>query len=184
MTIQYSVALRNARLAADETAIGTTPHLKLFTGSMPANAAAASTGTELMDMVLPSDWQDTPASGAAAKLGTWQENAAANGKAGYWRMFETTETTCHMQGLTAMPWAASSPFAVGDQVDNGGNVYICTTAGTTAASGGPTGTGTGIVDGSAVWDYLGTTTMVLQNVNIAAPQPITISTFTRTAGGA
>ncbi len=39
-------------------------------------------------------------------------------------------------------------------VYGGTRVYRCTTAGTSAATGqGPTGTGTGITDGTAVWDY-------------------------------
>ena len=50
-------------------------------------------------------------------------------------------------------WAASTAYTVGETVSNGGNTYVCTTAGTSAASGGPTGTGTGITDGTAVWNY-------------------------------
>lgn len=53
-------------------------------------------------------------------------------------------------------WQPSHTYAVGTQVVNGGNFYTCTTAGTSAASGGPTGTGTGISDGTAVWSYLTT----------------------------
>ncbi len=42
---------------------------------------------------------------------------------------------------------------------NGSNVYRCVTSGVTDDTGasGPTGTGTGIADGTAVWDYVGTT---------------------------
>ncbi len=50
-------------------------------------------------------------------------------------------------------WTASTAYTVGETVSNGGNNYICTTAGTSATSGGPTGTGTGITDGTAVWSY-------------------------------
>ena len=42
---------------------------------------------------------------------------------------------------------------VGDYRTNGANQYVCTVAGTSAASGGPTGTGTGITDGTVTWDY-------------------------------
>ncbi len=35
--------------------------------------------------------------------------------------------------------------------------YVCVTSGTSAASGGPTGTGAGIVDGTCVWDYVADT---------------------------
>jgi hypothetical protein len=53
------------------------------------------------------------------------------------------------------PWATSTAYALNAQVSAGGNVYKCTTAGTSASTGnGPTGTGTGITDGTAVWAYV------------------------------
>lgn len=55
---------------------------------------------------------------------------------------------------TSTAWAASTAYAVGNRRLNGGNVYEVTTAGTSASSGGPTGTGTGIVDGSVTWSYV------------------------------
>lgn len=59
--------------------------------------------------------------------------------------------------LTAAPvWKPSTSYAQGEVVQLGGNLYICYTAGTSAASGGPTGTGyTSINDGTAVWFYDG-----------------------------
>jgi hypothetical protein len=51
-------------------------------------------------------------------------------------------------------WQASTAYAIGDVVSNDGDkVYTCDTAGTSAGSGGPTGTGANITDGSARWDY-------------------------------
>lgn len=51
-------------------------------------------------------------------------------------------------------WAASTAVTAQSTFClNGGNAYQCVQAGTTAASGGPTGTGTGIVDGTAKWNY-------------------------------
>jgi hypothetical protein len=41
----------------------------------------------------------------------------------------------------------------GDQKYNAPNTYVMKQAGTTAATGGPTGTGTGIVDGTCKWDF-------------------------------
>lgn len=52
-------------------------------------------------------------------------------------------------------WVATTAYTLGTYVVNGGKMYKCTLAGTSAGSGGPTGTGTGIVDGSAHWDYAG-----------------------------
>jgi hypothetical protein len=38
-------------------------------------------------------------SGAKAKTGTWQDTSAdATGTAGYFRIYESTGTTCHIQG--------------------------------------------------------------------------------------
>lgn len=50
-------------------------------------------------------------------------------------------------------WAISTAYVLEDRRVNGGGVYVCVTAGTSAGSGGPTGTGTGITDGTVVWDY-------------------------------
>jgi len=63
-------------------------------------------------------------------------------------------------------WTASTAYAVGDRVVNVGNVYRCTTAGTSAAAPavGPTGTGTAITDGTVVWRYLGANGGAVTNV--------------------
>ena len=56
--------------------------------------------------------------------------------------------------LDAPNWAASTAYAVGDKVKNdSGKIYTCDTAGTSAGSGGPTGTGSDITDNNARWDY-------------------------------
>jgi hypothetical protein len=52
-------------------------------------------------------------------------------------------------------WAPSTTYTVGARRTNGGNVYTCTTGGTSAGSGGPSGTGTGIVDNTVRWSYVG-----------------------------
>lgn len=59
--------------------------------------------------------------------------------------------------ITAPAWAATTSYLLGAQVVNGAKVYQCAQSGTSAGSGGPTGTGTGIVDGSCKWNYLSPT---------------------------
>lgn len=55
----------------------------------------------------------------------------------------------------ASPWAASTAYVIGDyRTNDGGKVYRATANGTSAGSGGPTGTGTGIVDNTVTWDYV------------------------------
>lgn len=99
MAIQLSVTVRNAMLDAIETAIGTAPILEVRTGAAPANCAAASTGTLLASATLPSDWLAAASSGSKALSGTWQDASAnATGTAAHYRIFESTNTTCHLQG--------------------------------------------------------------------------------------
>jgi hypothetical protein len=52
-------------------------------------------------------------------------------------------------------WVALTAYAVRARVVNGGNVYVCITAGTSAAATGPTGTDSDITDGTVHWQYLG-----------------------------
>ena len=54
----------------------------------------------------------------------------------------------------APAWLASHAYSVGAAVINGGNGYVCTVAGTSAASGGPAGSGTSIVDGGVTWTWV------------------------------
>lgn len=53
-------------------------------------------------------------------------------------------------------WANNTAYTAGMVRSNAGLVYTCTTSGTSAVSPatGPSGTGTGIADGTAVWAYL------------------------------
>ena len=99
MAIQLSTGVRNARLDAIETTIGTAAVLKIFTGAQPANPAAADSGTLLVNMTLPSDWLAAAASGSKAKSGTWQDTSAdGTGTAGHFRIYASDGTTCHLQG--------------------------------------------------------------------------------------
>ena len=98
MTVQHSDSVRNARLDAIESTIGTAPILRLYTGAQPANCAAAASGTLLAALTLPSDWQAAASSGSKAKSGTWSGTASATGTAAHYRIYDSTGTTCHEQG--------------------------------------------------------------------------------------
>lgn len=99
MALQLSTTVRNARLDAIETAIGTSPILKIRTGSVPANCAAADSGTVLATATLPSDWMAAASSGSMALSGTWQDASADNtGTAAHFRLYDSGGSTCHLQG--------------------------------------------------------------------------------------
>jgi hypothetical protein len=186
MAIQLSVAVRNAKLDAIETAISTSAVVKIRTGAIPANCAAADSGTVLANMSLQSDWMGAAAAGVKSKSGTWQDAAAdATGMGGFFRLYASDGTTCHMQGLVGQNWAINTAYALNQQVINDtGKCYKCITAGTSAGSGGPTGTGSDITDNTAHWAYLGTADMTLDNDSIATGQTVTISTMDWTEGNA
>ena len=98
-TVQLSVAIRNGRLDVIETIVGPSPKLQLFTGALPANSAAAATGTKLLEDTLASDWAAN-ASGGTKNFNNTPINGTglADGTAGYFRLVDSAGTTCHMQG--------------------------------------------------------------------------------------
>lgn len=99
MSLQFGTTYRNALLDQLETTIGVSPILKILTGSPPANCGTADSGTVLATLTLPSDWMAAASSGTKAKSGTWQDTSADNaGTAGYFRIYDSSGTTCHMQG--------------------------------------------------------------------------------------
>ena len=98
MAIQLSVAVRNARINAIESTVGTSPKLQLRTGAQPANCAAADSGSLLAELTLPSDWVGAASSGASALSGTWSGTATGTGTAAHFRLKDSAGTTTHMQG--------------------------------------------------------------------------------------
>jgi hypothetical protein len=53
-----------------------------------------------------------------------------------------------------LAWQPGHDYVVDDKVINGANIYKCVVGGHSAASGGPTGIGSGIVDNTATWDWV------------------------------
>ena len=103
---QASVTVRNAMLDAIETTIGASGFLRMYTGAAPANTAAATSGTLLVDIPLPADWAAAASAGSKALLGSWVDSAAdGTGTAGYYRIFASDGTTCHWQGSVSLTGA-------------------------------------------------------------------------------
>lgn len=125
MAVQLSTTVRNARLDAIETAVGTSPILRIRSGAQPANCGAARTGTILASLTLPSDWMAAASGGAKAMSGTWEDSSAdASGTAGHWEIMDSGGTTCHLQGsvtatggggdmtVDSIAFVATQPFQV------------------------------------------------------------------------
>jgi len=58
----------------------------------------------------------------------------------------------------ATAWAGTTGYTLGQRRTNSGNIYEVITPGTSAGSGGPSGTGTNITDNTVHWKFIGTGT--------------------------
>lgn len=96
MAEKLNTAMRNrqADSLGDDFNSGT---LKIYTGSQPASADDAASGTLLVTINLPADAFAAAASGAAAKSGTWSGVAGATGTAGWFRLANSAGTR-HVDG--------------------------------------------------------------------------------------
>lgn len=103
MALQFSDSVRNARLDAIESTVGTTPHLRIYSGTPPANCAASATGTLLVDATLASDWAAN-ASGGTKTLNNLpiSTTAGASGNAGYFRIWDSGVVNCLVQGTVTV----------------------------------------------------------------------------------
>ena len=98
MAYQESVAVRNARLDAIETTIGTGALLKLFSGAEPANCGAADPSGLLATLTLPTDWLANASGGSKAKAGSWTGTGSGAGTAASFRIYDSGAVACHLQG--------------------------------------------------------------------------------------
>lgn len=75
---------------------------------------------------------------------------------------------CTTAGWLAPAWTVSTTWYVRGQLvtNDTGKIYELVTAGAGAASGGPTGTGTSITDGAAVWKYIGVKAVFTAGANL------------------
>lgn len=199
MTMQKSVAVRNAELDAGETTTGTSAVLQIRTGAQPATCATASSGTLLVQLSLPSDWMSAASAGVKSLLGTWQNTAAATGTAGHYRIFDSGVTTCHFQGQV------NQRVTISTNALTAANGNVLNFASTTGVAVGMVVSGTGVVAGSTVVAFTGTTVtlsltstagvanttsiqfdgdITVDNASIASGQTVTVTAYSWTAGNA
>lgn len=99
MTVQRSVAARNAALDSFETTVGVSAKIRILTGTQPATCATAESGSLLVSYTLASDWAANASSGSKAFNSTpIAGTASGTGTAGYYRITDNAGTTCHEQG--------------------------------------------------------------------------------------
>jgi hypothetical protein len=96
MAMQYSTTLRNDQTSQLQTRIGSSGHLKIFSGAVPANCAAADPSGPLADITLPAVFL-TSSNGVTTIAGSWTVAASATGTAQCFRMYDGS-AGCHIQG--------------------------------------------------------------------------------------
>jgi hypothetical protein len=185
--MQESVVLRTARVSQINvilTAQGGIPLLKIFGADPPLNVAAADPANLLCTINLPSNPLSS-ANGVTSKIGDWVGIASNGGYAQSFRLYDSIPT-CHVQGFCSEPWQRSVNYALNQNISNANGVYTCTGPGVSASVGnGPSGTGTGIADGSAVWAFLWPVAeMVLGTTNLSPGLNLPVQSFSISAANA
>ncbi|GAC1332146.1 MAG: hypothetical protein NVSMB20_03240 [Bradyrhizobium sp.] len=138
--------------------------LVFYSGTNPGAESALSANTALVTFAFQS-----AAFGAPSFSSSFEQETAS---------FVATSVAPSAAGTAAFArgyvwvWTASTAVVVGQYTTNGTNLYQCITAGTTAASGGPTGTTASITDGTAVWKYVSAVSDVTDSRHVVADYTI------------
>lgn len=127
-------------------------------------------GQTLQFEYITSSWLQPPhwTASTAVSLNAWRNSAGNNYKCTTAGTTSTIAPTLYdgisqdggvyWKFFSASAWGSSTAYSVGTYVTNGGNLYKATSSGTSASSGGPSGTTADIDDGTVVWDYVSSST--------------------------
>jgi hypothetical protein len=123
MPIQYSSNIYLGRLDLVESTTGVSPQLRIFSGSVPANCAAADSGTLLATLTLPSDWMNAASGTTKTLLGSWTGTASAGAGATptHFRIWNSGGTVCHIQGTCGI---GSGDLQVNGTITSGQTVTV------------------------------------------------------------
>lgn len=123
MAIQYSSTIYLARLDQVETSAGASAKLRIFSGSAPANCAAADSGTLLAELTLPSDWMNAASGTTKTLLGSWTGTASGGSGATptHFRIWNNAGSVCHVQGSAGI---GSGDLQVNGTITSGQTVTV------------------------------------------------------------
>lgn len=103
MSVQLSTLARNAKLDAITTIVGSSPLLRIYNGTPPANVGTALSGNTLLAELAMSA-TPFPASSAGvltANAITTESSANNTGTASFYRVYKSDGTTAEIQGTVA-----------------------------------------------------------------------------------
>lgn len=123
MAIQYSSTIYLGQLDLVESSAGASPKLRIFSGSAPANCAAADSGTLLAELTLPSDWMAAASGTSKVLAGSWTGTASAGSGATptHFRIWNSGGTTCHVQGTAGV---GSGDLSLNGTITSGQTITI------------------------------------------------------------
>ncbi len=124
MAIQYSSGIYLGQLDLIESTAGSAAKLSIYTGSAPANCAAADTGTKLVVLTLPSNWMADASGTSKVLAGSWTGTAIAGSGAtpGYFRIKDNaTDAICYVQGTAGI---GSGDLSLNGTITSGQTITI------------------------------------------------------------
>lgn len=149
----YATSIKTGRMTVVRDALNSGT-LELLNGAgqvMAPTTLNPSSGSVAGDLLT---FAGFPKTAVAAVASSWanpvtsarfRSSAAADVKTGL---------TVGLNPTAAPSWVGSQPYTADQTVTNGPNQYRVVTPGTSAASGGPTGTGASINDGTVTWAWI------------------------------
>ena len=167
--LQYSTAERTAQLNTLVTDVGINAQIIGYSGAMPANVAAAPTGTLLVQFAGNAAQFGTVASGVMTASAVANAIAAATGTLGYFRVNTSAGTAIYQAAAFA-----SVPLTTNALTAANGNVLNF--ASTTGVVVGMNVSGTGVVPFTTVVAVTGTT-VTLSTTTTAGVANATAITF-------
>ena len=172
----YHSSVKNARMNATKTALGASGKLEIGTAGMAIILASHNLGAG--GTVTNDTWDIVSTENIAVAGGSGDAAAARLRTSGNGDIL--TGLTVGLTATAAPAWAPTTVYTAGQYVTNGANQYRCTAPGTSAGSGGPTGTGSGISDGTVSWNYVSPANadVKIDNLSIVTGQNVKTSNVT------
>ena len=150
MTQQYSDAERNAEGQARINAIGINAQIRILSGAMPANVAAAETGVLLAQFAGNATQYGTVAGGVITTSAVANTTALAAGTAGYFR----NRTSA---GVAVTQGTVNQRVTIATSSLTAANSNVLNFAATAGVAVGQAVSGTGVINGTTVIAFTGTT---------------------------
>lgn len=123
--LQFSTTLRNNRLDQITSTVSNAALLKIYSGTPPANTAAALSGnTELASLTCASPFASSASSAVLTVGSITSANALATGTATFFRIYDSGNTTCYIQGNVTATGGSGDMTLNTTYLTSGGSVTV------------------------------------------------------------